>query len=953
MTMKQVKASSSPLSLYVKRYFATPLVRKIAHGIKNGDMESIVTAAEAMKGMLPTGRPLILVPIPSRKGYPTTTLLLAEEIRNRSERADVKVIDALRGNARPSFYEEKRQGFFHADDSWFGFRLTKELPKDAEIFVVDNVESTGSTMRAAITACGRGKGLVYAYNEIHGRGKSKVTHNLSTTIMTQKNHQEQKAADMQVEMLIKALEKATKNDGVLLNADHRAAPTLFPRGKGTGGFNSLILGLHADESGYKTGVYTLFNEAKKADVSIRMHQHGIPVTFTRWDTYANIKNPQITVSKDEYKAMSQADQALYRPKPTRELRVLFNIDQTTMHSVKKDDYEALVNEKGCQKQPIDDKDNRIKINLLITNIRTNLVGVQRDSTGIAHYDAAKDKILLPAQNRFEHYEDYVQELLRQTVSATGHQQRLARQGVEIPNGKAPEQDKVSRERLIVELASAIKMQEMGMTAKLASESHALVPEWTKALKENPCYLDSIVVDVNSALDVIAKAEQGKKVEYASVRNEQQTAILAESIGQKGKVAIDNVQMVKDDDGRWAIFLKPDGQAGFSLYPERDDLNRFFTTLKNGSEEAIDNLRAELAQKYYVMATTNPQLKIDLFGKDTPQADLDRISRSTIFRSKDGKFLIMPTIDDKKQHPRELTQNQWQRMWLSEDMKTYKIVLAANVFKDVLHPELAQQQTKGEENGQTKDEPIIHQVPEWAVPYIVNGDATGLTDEEKNIIDEFLDRNFPDGFIPEVNQDNKNELNPNPAFGTRNENALTGRGESPFQAVNTIEMAFHPAGEMKVVSHQEEENNEAQKERVQKTEEQKAKEKESKEKEEKSKQSPILKQFFDLKQKHPEALLLFRIGDFYEAYMEDAEKASKILGITLTSRNDTRTSDGKPLHMAGFPYHALDSYLPKLIRAGERIAICDHIETSRQSQQKVIEEVASKEQSESQSHAFRR
>ena len=354
-----------------------------------------------------------------------------------------------------------------------------------------------------------------------------------------------------------------------------------------------------------------------------------------------------------------------------------------------------------------------------------------------------------------------------------------------------------------------------------------------------------------------------------------------------------------------------------------------------------------------MASTNPQLKIDLFGKDTPQADLDRISRSIIFRSKDGKFLIMPTIDDKKQRPRELTQNQWQRMWLSEDMKTYKIVLAANVFKDVLHPELAQQQTKGEENGKTKDEPIIHQVPEWAVSYIVNGDATGLTDEEKNIVDEFLDRNFPDGFIPEVNQDNKNELNPNPSFGTRNENALTSRGESPFQTVNTVEMAFHPAGEMKVMSTQKEKENEIQKEQKQKAEEQKVKENEAKEKEEKSKQSPILKQFFDLKQKHPEALLLFRTGDFYEAYMEDAEKASKILGITLTSRTDTRTSDGKPLYMAGFPYHALDSYLPKLIRAGERIAICDHIEAPRQSQQKVIEEVAGKKQSESQSHTFHR
>ena len=152
------------------------------------------------------------------------------------------------------------------------------------------------------------------------------------------------------------------------------------------------------------------------------------------------------------------------------------------------------------------------------------------------------------------------------------------------------------------------------------------------MKEDPSYLDGVAADVNAALDVIAKAERGEKVEYASVRNEQQTAELAEAIGQKGKVAIENLQMMKDDNNRWTIFIKPEGQQAFNLYPDRDDLNRFFTTIKNGSEEAIDKLRSELGQKYYAMAMCNPKLKIDLFGRDTPQADLDRIEKATIFRT---------------------------------------------------------------------------------------------------------------------------------------------------------------------------------------------------------------------------------------------------------------------------------------------------------------------------------
>ena len=105
-------------------------------------------------------------------------------------------------------------------------------------------------------------------------------------------------------------------------------------------------------------------------------------------------------------------------------------------------------------------------------------------------------------------------------------------------------------------------------------------------------------------------------------------------------------------------------------------------------------------------------------------------------------------------------------------------------------------------------------------------------------------------------------------------------------------------------------------------------------------SPMLRQFLDLKQKHPDALLLFRTGDFYETYKQDAEKASKILGITLTKSSKTKDEQGKPLVMAGFPYHALDTSLPKLIRAGQRVAICDQLEAPKQTAKRGISELVS-------------
>jgi DNA mismatch repair protein MutS len=84
----------------------------------------------------------------------------------------------------------------------------------------------------------------------------------------------------------------------------------------------------------------------------------------------------------------------------------------------------------------------------------------------------------------------------------------------------------------------------------------------------------------------------------------------------------------------------------------------------------------------------------------------------------------------------------------------------------------------------------------------------------------------------------------------------------------------------------------------------------------------MKQYYAVKDKHPDAVLLFRVGDFYETFGEDAIKASQILGITLTKRANGSASH---IELAGFPHHSVDTYLPKLVRAGQRVAICDQLE----------------------------
>ena len=210
---------------------------------------------------------------------------------------------------------------------------------------------------------------------------------------------------------------------------------------------------------------------------------------------------------------------------------------------------------------------------------------------------------------------------------------------------------------------------------------------------------------------------------------------------------------------------------------------------------------ELAQKYHALATNRPELKIDLFGggKDN-DADLSKIQRVVIYKTKDERILCAPVIDGiPKVEPREITPQQWQRMWVAEDMAEYKINLAAKIFNDLLKP---------------------IQVVEM---------------EEKSA-------------LPQIN----------------------------------------------------------------------------------------LKQYEILKGKHPDALLLFRNGDNYESYAEDADKVSKLLKLDKTIGLEGGSKN--QVDIASFSSYNLDTFLPELIRAGNRVAICDkvdHKETIDNEQQEEV------------------
>lgn len=860
-----------------------------------------------------------------------------------------------------------------------------------------------------------------------------------------KSPQEKAAVEREKELLSGALNGAAISGGYWLNASGRTAPRFYPKGPEVSPFNALILGMHADRGGYKTARYFSFNEAKKHGEGVLQGEKGVPFHWYKWEKYVNRNDPSDTMSREDYLQLDKEERKQYKGVRNREIRILFNVDQTTLPDSIPETYRALlenhggINDRGNLKA--EERQLRNAVNHFVAQIKENLVPIRKDGTGTPRYDTAKDAVYMPDQKHFSSYPDYVQELVRQVASATGHRQRLAREGMVMQGGKAPSEDAVKYERLVAELAAGVKMMDFGLPAKMSAENLPLVEYWTQELQENPTLLEAIETDVNNAVEVMRKAERGEKIEYATLLDHKRTtelrekqkpqvdsresAILIDIIRKGGmgvdsrnfaspaekqaflekfnlgfydkkveeallkvhdenpevmeiafteavhygtqmaesckeympaewntkgsytvsdslkgipdrstkemvivrdkqtgivdvvlpagalegghvafpdgdkrpycltpdevmnvqersergakavtnnlpgfsktridsalraqgatfvrffnkdgllgfrpddsyfegkevttaklegkelrtlsyidvseavenatSVQFDRIQMLRDDDGRWALYLKPQGETSFSVYPDKEDVNRFFTTIKQGQQEASAEVRHDLANKYYALAQNRPELKVDLFAGPAENADLSKIKRVNIFRTKDERILCAPVIDGiEKVQPRLVTPQQWQRMWAAEDMAEYKTCLAAKLFADVLQQANAQAQSQ---------EP--HQ-----------GEQTRIA----------------------------------------------------FDA-NAKGQPFTPA---------------------------------------------MQEQYDQLKGKHPDAVLLFRTGDNYVAYKEDAQTTSRILGLDVVH--------GDKADIVSFPFGDLDTHLPKLIRSGQRVAICDQLENPEQ------------------------
>ena len=347
--------------------------------------------------------------------------------------------------------------------------------------------------------------------------------------MKDKSPQEQAAAEREKELLAGALAGAASSGGYWLNQTGKTAPRFYPKGPEVSPYNALILGMHADRNGFKTARYLTFNEARQHGESVLQGEKGVPFHWYNWEKYVHRNNPDDIQSREDYLKLSKEDRAQYKGVRQREIRTLFNVDQTTLPASTPDVYKALlensggINDRGNLKA--EERQLRSAVNRFAAQVRQYLVPIRKDATGYPRYDTQKDAVYMPDRKHFTTYEDYVRELVRQVAGATGHQQRLAREGMVMQGGKAPSEDAVKFERLVTELAAGVKMMDFGLPARLSPDSLSLVDYWTNELRENPTYLEAIETDVNNAVNVMRKAEQGEKIEYAALRDHRRTTEL--------------------------------------------------------------------------------------------------------------------------------------------------------------------------------------------------------------------------------------------------------------------------------------------------------------------------------------------------------------------------------------------------------------------------------------------
>ena len=505
------------------------------------------------------------------------------------------------------------------------------------------------------------------------------------------------------ENLIQALEMSKENNGVFLNAKGKGYPKIYDSSATVSPFNALMIALNSDRNDYLTNEITLYSHAHSRKEAVQGLEKGMPYTWYMWNCYVSNADPSKVLSAMRYDALPEQEKAGYTfTRRVRSSFTVFNIDQTTMPYVNKENYNAAVKENGSFEHRDNeipakaDAKRRMAFNGDLKKISENMVHVTRSTTNLAYYNPRKDSIFLIPQQNYNSYHEYVSAVNRLLITATGHAQRLSREGVDSGTRVKISDASLLHESLVCELASAVRNLRYSLPSALSSTEH--IEEWIEMLKQSPDYVEVLERDVNMSVDMLEKAVRGEKINLRS----DATLANMESLDKGTEKEFSKIAMLKDDNGKWTLFMQPTEGESLAIHPDIEDVSLYFTTIKTKTDDVIEKVKSVMANKYYHLASADTSMCVDLFHKDAPGIEL--VNSINIFKGKssgngESPFLIRATIDGERQKVRYLSQENWYRMNLKSISET-KQAFAAVIYSDVIEKKLKERATVGIEKSQS-------------------------------------------------------------------------------------------------------------------------------------------------------------------------------------------------------------------------------------------------------------
>lgn len=746
------------------------------------------------------------------------------------------------------------------------------------------------------------------------------------------------------DMLIARMEQMKESKWKKGWTDGRTAQFGLPQnlvGRPYTGSNAFLCQIHTTMEHYRMPVYLTIKQIRDAGGMIKKGEHSIPIF--KWDLRIKDKDGK-KLSESDYRNMTKEEQAECTVRPYLKVYNEWNIDQTNLEEVNKEKYDAILNR--FKSEPIKDEvgmyKNEAFDNLLKEQSWVCPIEYEKFNES-AFYSPKRDQIVVPSKKQFnisntpeDVFKDGMEfygTTIHEMAHSTGHESRLGRDGiVKIDQFGS---DQYAKEELVAELTSALIGNAMGFDSRIRENNIAYLQNWIGSLKKDPKFLKSVMSDVNKSSKMVLEHidEQRRKLGEKALLDGS-----LDGVEEKNKNE-QQLQDLKEEDAKKEVIAK--------VWPSVNNK----ITMPSGDILTVDyNKEKDTLEVAY--KTSEGEEKVHCTNYDHSQGInqnlgyvWEELSNMKQFQEKEKKASSIVKEEVHKEHHKQEAEKDKQE-------KDKANQAAAEEKKE--------QQEKKEESKEVSEataKALTHAaLLVGALSAAKQNEGIWMNKSQKGNA-EFINTHTPitayNNIMMNLNSDaNKYKTNVYTYYNPAKENHMpvkqnekgmefhwTSWGyqnamdkdevitSKQFDKLPDDEKSFYTKHATRVMQNiynveqttMNANNHDAYVEILKN----KGAQLSQNEKEQKGKYSSIMKQWKELKGKHPDALLLFRIGDFYEMYKQDAKRGSEVLGITLTKMNES-----KDFHLAGFPHQALDTYLPKLIRAGERVAICDQLESKK-------------------------